>query len=191
MQMDALAEIAAILGLGEDAKEWRRRAGELAARMDRHFWDERAGVYWATHQHTPIRTLTPFNLYPLLTGRLDAQKRQRLLEHLLNPREFWLEHPIATVAKSDPHYDPNQMWRGPTWVNINYLFIEGLVKNGYHEHARALRDKTLALLMRENDIYEYYNPETGCPPPRAASVFGWSSAVFIDLAIKASRGEII
>jgi hypothetical protein len=45
--------------------------------------------------------------------------------------------------------------------------------------------------MGQNDIYEYYHPETGIAPPRAASVFGWSSAVFIDLAVKASRGAII
>jgi glycogen debranching enzyme len=83
------------------------------------------------------------------------------------------------------------MWRGPTWININYLFIEGLKLCGYAEQARALRDKTLELLMRHDDIYEYYNPETGDPPPKAAPVFGWSSAVFVDLAIKASRGEII
>ena len=172
MQMDALAEIAAILGLATEAEDWRGKADELAARMDRHFWDERAGVYWATHNHEPIHALTPFNLYPLLTGRLDAQKRRHVLAHLLNPAEFWLSHPLPTVAKSDAHYNPNQMWRGPTWVNINYLFIEGLFKNGFIEHARALRDKTLALLMRENDIYEYYNPETGSAPASAASVFG-------------------
>jgi hypothetical protein len=65
------------------------------------------------------------------------------------------------------------------------------VRCGCHDLARQLRDKTLELLMLHNDIHEYYNPETGAPPPKAASVFGWSSAVFVDLAIKASRGEII
>jgi glycogen debranching enzyme len=130
MQMDALAEIAALLGKSNEATEWRDKAAALAQNMDAHFWDARAGVYWATHNHEPIRTLTPFNLYPLLTGRLDAQKRERLLAHLLDPAEFWLEHPLPTVAKSDPRYNPSQMWRGPTWVNINYLFIEGLLKNG-------------------------------------------------------------
>jgi hypothetical protein len=45
--------------------------------------------------------------------------------------------------------------------------------------------------FEKNDDYEYYHPETGDPPPNAASVFGWSSAVFVDLAIKASRGEIV
>jgi glycogen debranching enzyme len=83
------------------------------------------------------------------------------------------------------------MWRGPTWMNINYLFIEGLQRSGYPDLAVELRDKTLELMMRHGDIYEFYNPETSAPGPSAASVFGWSSAVFVDLAIKASRGQVI
>jgi Mannosylglycerate hydrolase MGH1-like glycoside hydrolase domain len=191
IQMDTLGQIAQILGLPEEARKWRERAEALTTRMIEHFWDERAGVFWATYQHQPIPVLTPFNLYPLLTGRLSPAMTARLVDHLLSPEEFWTTWPLPTVACSDPTYDPYQMWRGPTWVNINYLFIEGLLKAGFSDLARQLRDKTLELLMRHNDIYEYYNPETGERPPKAASVFGWSSAVFVDLAIKASRGQII
>jgi glycogen debranching enzyme len=191
MQMDALSKIADILGLTDAAAEWRAWAGALTEKIIAHFWDERAGVFWATREHVPIRVLTPFNLYPLLTGRLPRAIAERLLAHLLSKDEFWTHHPIPTVARNDPKHAPDQMWRGPTWVNINYLFIEGLVQSGYHQIARELRDKTLELLMRHDDIYEYYHPQTGDPPPKAASVFGWSSAVFVDLAIKASYGQII
>ena len=191
MAMDALSEMAGILGLTADAAEWRVRAETLMQKMMTHFWDKDRGVFWATRDHKPIRVLTPFNLYPLLTGRLGTREADSLVAHLLSPNEFLTRYPIPTVARTDRKYDPNRMWRGPTWVNINYLFIEGLARCGYQDLARLLRDKTLALLMRHNDIYEYYHPETGDPPPNAASVFGWSSAVFIDLAIKASRGEII
>jgi len=79
------------------------------------------------------------------------------------------------------------MWRGPTWVNVNYLLIEGLQRSGYPDLARELRRRTLALLGGQDDIYEYYDPETGANPPKAASTFGWSSAVFIDLAIQATQ----
>ena len=190
MGMDALAQIADVLGLTDDAAQWRARAQALTEKMVVHFWDDKAGVFWATHEHRPIRVLTPFNLFPLLTGRLDRDKADRLVGHLLSKDEFWTQYPLPTVARNDAKYSPYQMWRGPTWVNINYLFIEGLARSGYSDLARLLRDKTLELLMRHADIYEYYNPEAGDPPPRAASVFGWSSAVFIDLAIRASRGEI-
>jgi glycogen debranching enzyme len=191
MGMDALSEMAGILGLAADAAEWRARAETLTQKMMTHFWDKDRGVFWATRDHRPIRVLTPFNLYPLLTGRLGTREADSLVAHLLSPNEFLTRYPIPTVARTDRKYDPNRMWRGPTWVNINYLFIEGLARCGYQGLARLLRDKTLELLMRHNDIYEYYHPETGDPPPNAASVFGWSSAVFVDLAIKASRGEII
>lgn len=191
LQMDGLGKIADILGLAEAAAQWRAHADALMQKMITHFWDEQAGVFWAMRNHQPIRVLTPFNLYPLITGRLDRAKTERLVAHLFSPDKFWTRYPIPTVARNDPAHNPNQMWRGPTWVNINYLFIEGLARGGYLDRARELRDKTLELLMRHNDVYEYYNPETGDPPPNAASVFGWSSAVFVDLAIKASRGEII
>jgi hypothetical protein len=41
--------------------------------------------------------------------------------------------------------------------------------------------------MNHPGMYEYYDGETGQPSPTAASAFGWTAAVFIDLAIQASR----
>jgi len=43
------------------------------------------------------------------------------------------------------------------------------------------------MMLGDKDICEYYQPETGEGPPRAASTFGWSSALFIEMAIEASR----
>jgi len=80
-----------------------------------------------------------------------------------------------------------QMWRGPTWVNINYLFIEALTRARQYALAAELRRITLELIMLHDDIYEYYNPITGERPPKAAPIFGWTSAVFIDLAIQATQ----
>ncbi|MBZ0290123.1 MAG: hypothetical protein K8I30_21040, partial [Anaerolineae bacterium] len=107
--------------------------------------------------------------------------------HLIDPARFWPEWPIPTVALSDPKFDPMQMWRGPTWTNINYLFVEALTRNGNHDLARRLRQKTLALMMQQQDIYEYYNPLTGERPPKSAPMYGWSAATFIDLAIQESE----
>lgn len=189
MQLDALAEIADVLGERADAARWHAEANELAQRLVGHFWDEEAGVFWARRNEQPIHVLTPFNLYPLLTGRLARTQADRLVAHLRSP-EFWTRYPIPSVARTDPKYDAQQMWRGPTWVNINYLFIEGLAKSGYSDLAMELRDRTLELLMSHEDLFEYYNSETGEPPPRAARLFGWSSAVFIDLAIDASKESL-
>ena len=168
---------------------WRRRAKAIVQRMIQDFWDDQSGVFRATHQDQPIPVITPFNLYPLWTGQLPENIRSRLLDHLTNAEEFWGEHVIPSVARNDPHYDPETMWRGPAWANVNYFFIEALQLVGEHALARQLRDKTLEMILTKPGMYEYYNSETGQPPPRAAGAFGWTAAVFIDLAIAASREE--
>jgi len=45
--------------------------------------------------------------------------------------------------------------------------------------AEELRERTLELLMRHKDVYEFYDPETGEPGAPAAPAFGWSAALFI------------
>lgn len=190
MQMDALARIAELIGEQADAPRWRARAAELTERMIAQMWDEKAGLFWALRDDEPVRIVTLFNLHPLLTGRLPSHIVGRLLEHLTSPREFWTRYPLPVVAADDPKFDPEDYWRGPTWVNLNYLYVDGLAKCGQPGLARELAARTLELVQRHPDIFEYYNPVTGNRPPKAAGMFGWTSAVFIDLAIRHARGQV-
>jgi hypothetical protein len=187
MQQEALGKIARVLGLNSEADEWDRRADEQAQRMVQLRWDEEAGLFWAVQNGTRVNVRTPFNLFPLITGRMSAEICERLVSHLTDKRQFWTKYPLPTVALDDPKFDPLQMWRGPTWVNVNYLMIEGLERSGYSDLAHELRNRTLDLIKKEDDIYEYYHPETGERPPKAASTFGWSAAIFIDLAIQSMK----
>lgn len=190
IQMEALGRMAQILNRAREAEMWQRKSAALAQRMVEHFYDPQAGLFWSQKDHRPIHVLTPFSLYPLWTGRLQAPVVERLLAHLHDPAEFWTPHPLPTVAACDATYNPEQMWRGPVWININYIFVEALQRNGLRAQAQDLAERTLRLVMGQNDIYEYYHPATGEPPPKAAPMFGWSAACFIDLAIRMSRGEI-
>jgi hypothetical protein len=189
VQMESLSRMARILGRGREAAMWQHKSDTLAQRMIEHFYDSAAGVFWSQKDHRPIKVLTPFSLYPLWTGRMPDDIAGRLVAHLHDPRQFWAANPIPTVALCDPKYNPQQMWRGPVWININYIFVEALQRSGYPELARELVEKTLDLVMGQNDIYEYYDPNTGIAPPKAAPMFGWSAACFIDLAIRMTRGD--
>jgi len=187
LQQESLSKIAHAIGEEDDAAMWAQRANEIVERMMAKLWEERTGLFRARHNGLAIETRTPFNLFPLLSGRLPRAVADRLVAHLIDPNEFWSPYPVPTVALDDPKFNPWQMWRGPTWVNVNYLLIEGLARSGYSELARELRRRTLALIAGHDDIYEYYNPVSGERPPKAASLFGWSAAVYIDLAIQASQ----
>ncbi|NPV57267.1 MAG: hypothetical protein HPY76_11440 [Anaerolineae bacterium] len=189
IQMNSLARMAELLGMDAEAAMWQRRAKAIVNRMIEDFWDETAGVFYATREDEPIPVVTPFNLYPLWTGQLPNEMANRLIAHLCDPNEFWTDYGIPSVARNDPHFNPEQMWRGPVWVNINYFFIEALQLAGRADLARTLRKRTLDLIMSSPGMYEYYNADSGKPGARAAEAFGWTAAVFIDLAIAASREE--
>jgi hypothetical protein len=186
LQQEALGKIASVLGLKEDAEIWRTRAERMAETLIARLWDPQTGFFWPKRNGKRVPIPTPFSMFPLLTGRLPSGIVDALVRRMTDEREFWTRFPVPTVARTDPHYNPLQMWRGPTWVNVNYLLIEGLERSGRKEVARELRHRTLEMVMAHSDIYEYYHPETAAPGAQAASIYGWSAALFIDLALQAT-----
>lgn len=187
VQQESLAEMADLIGRTEDAVRFRDLAKQTAQNMLKTLWDEKRGMFMAKHNGEFIPVVSLFSLLPLWTGQLPDKIQNSLLNHLVDPNLFWTQYPLATVSISDPSFDAMQMWRGPSWMNINYLFVEALKRIGKPELETKLRRDTLATIMQQRDIYEYYNPLTGERPPKAAPIFGWTSAVFIDLAIQESK----
>lgn len=190
LQMENLAWMAEVLDKLEEASSWRLRAEALLDRMIACMWDEDKGLFQATHANQPVDVVTPFNLYPLWTGKLPDHMLERIIDHLTSTELFWGKYAIPSVAKNDPKFDPNKMWRGPIWANINYFFIEALNESNRQLLANELREKTLDLINDTPGINEYYNPITGSPAEQAAPVFSWTAAVFIELAIQATFDTI-
>lgn len=185
-QMKSLALMADLLNKKNDAAAWEDRANRIVYRMVEDMWDAEHGIFQCLYKEKPIPVLTPVNLLPLWIYTLPSAIHDRLIEHLTNPTEFWGDIIIPTVARNDPQFNPDQMWRGPIWANINYFFIEALQLIGESDLAKQLCSKTLDLIMKNTGIHEYYNADTGKPGQKAAPIFGWTAAVFIDLAIQAS-----
>ncbi|GAT74500.1 hypothetical protein MHM582_3005 [Microbacterium sp. HM58-2] len=126
---------------------------------------------------------TVVGLMPLLTGTLPAPVAEALRAAVDDASRFALEYGLPTVAASDPDFSPERMWRGPIWVNTSMLVAEGLEASGWPERARELREKTVALVIHGGGPHEYFNPRTGLKAERATTAFGWSAALFIDLAV--------
>ncbi len=190
VQAQSLSTMARMLGRDEEADAWAKEADVLFSRLMARLYDAPTGLFLARGRDGPVRTLTPFNLLPMWTGRLSASRVRRLLAVVRDPSRFWRPFPVPTVSAQDPSYSPERMWRGPVWVNANYLLIEAMLACGQAAMARRLADRTLEMVAGQPEIAEYYNPETGEVPPGAAGGFGWSAALFVDLVLRRSIGDL-
>ncbi|MGN6204538.1 amylo-alpha-1,6-glucosidase [Humibacter sp.] len=146
-------------------------------------WDGERGFFPAVGGGKRLDSYTAVSLLPLLTGRLPEPIRDRIVGTLDDPEKFSTPFVVPTVAADDPDFSTERMWRGPVWININALIVEGLRASGEPSKAREVAERTVRLVIDGGGPHEYFNPETGQKARTATTAFGWSAALFIDLAV--------
>ncbi|GAA3340137.1 hypothetical protein GCM10017714_18640 [Curtobacterium pusillum] len=186
VQDDLLAARARALGDSASATRYSLRADRTMTLLET-MWNEEGGYYQSRGAGVPIPAETAVSLLPLLTGRLPAARVQAILLALSDPERFATPWPVPTVARNAAAYSSERMWRGPVWINVNALLVEGLRASGHPAEARELAERTLRLVQHAGGPHEYFNPLTGLKASRATTAFAWSAALYIDLAVGSSR----
>jgi glycogen debranching enzyme len=171
---------------GVDPAPHLARAERTMAKL-MELWDAGSRTFRARAAGEPVSSDAITGLMPLLTGRLPADVVDALVAALDDPERYGTPWGLPTVAAGDPDFSATRMWRGPVWVNTNTLVAEGLAASGHPERARALLEQTVALVQHGGGPHEYFDPLTGEKAPTATTAFGWSAALFVDLAVRLSR----
>jgi glycogen debranching enzyme len=143
-------------------------------------WDEYAGAYWSRDfiTHRPLKTPSIATLMPLYAGSITKERAAKLVRLLENEQQFGPAYPVPSVPLNSPDFDPVRYWQGPSWLNTNWLVIDGLERYGFHDHAAALRETSLEMVQKSG-FAEYFDPNTG--EPLGAPGFSWTAALTIDL----------
>ena len=155
--------------LGEDDAPWRARADRLGEFMRTRLWDDASGFFydsWAM-EDPALRHAAFEGIWPVVVGAATPAQAQRVIDGwLLNPKQFFTAHPIATVGASDPKFSL-RMWRGPAWNSMTYWAARACVRYGRRDAARALLeaalDDTAAQFDRTGTIWEFFHPLGGHP----------------------------
>lgn len=168
--MAHVARIADALGEAKKAREWSRRAAAISAAVHRDLWDEADGFYYdrtLEGRLTGIRAVSGF--LPLLLDDLPPGRAERLLAALHDPAHFAVSFPIPSLSVSDPSWSTD-MWRGATWLNLNYLVIEGLKRQGRADEAHRLAEASITQVRLAAEahgvIFEFYDAKGLVPPSR-------------------------
>jgi len=195
MEMQA-GEILHILGRDQDVAQWKKRAEERAARINRLMWDEQDGLYYdyefvhSRRRHYPF--LTTF--FPLWAGIAGKEQAARVEANLAK-----FEEPGGLQTST---FVSGQQWDAPFgWAPLQMVAVEGLRRYGYTEDANRVSEKFLSMVhaeyQRTGTIVEKYDVvRRGMDVGRAIQFgygsnevgFGWTNAVYNRLSDESNAG---
>jgi hypothetical protein len=133
----------------------------------------------------PVRTVA--GLSALMLRSLAGEDAEPLLAAFDDPAMFGLPFPVPSVPANEAAFAPGELrwgagpliWRGPTWINLNWLLWRALRRRGDAERAERITAASAELVLRSG-FREYYHPYTG--EGLGAPSFGWSTLVVDMLA---------
>lgn len=125
-----------------------------------------------------IKVPTIASLTALYTGTVTKDQAKKLVSQLYDKKLFFSKYPVATVPLNSEWFHQHLYWQGPTWINTNWLVIDGLRRYGFDKEAYGLTQQTLEL-VRMHGAREYFSPKDGSPA--GAHDFSWTAALALDL----------
>ncbi len=145
---------------------WHER---IKADINNTLWCEEDGFYYDYDIQSicfnKVQSVASF--LPIFAGVCDEMQCKKLIAHLENLDEFGTEFPIPSISKKDKSFG-SDMWRGPVWINYNYMISTGLSEYGYVGLSDKIKEKTLAVINewynRTGTVYEFYDSENRIPP---------------------------
>jgi glycogen debranching enzyme len=183
---ECLIQLGEELGLDtEDLVHWN----ELTVySMNEKLWDEDRGVYQA-YDLAADETLachTSSCLMPLVSPAPNQEQAERILQNMESPsfqgypKEDYFWCPTYELSRPDLNFE--KYWRGPIWINMNWLLYRGLLRYDMTQAAKKMRQDTLELVERYG-FYEYFDPRKTNTEIKGYGThqFSWTAALTLDL----------
>ena len=164
---DTLAEISRLRGDGQEI-HWRRMARETAEALRSRLWDEgRGACFDIDRQGRCVDVMCHNTLRCMHWGSLAQGMADRFVrEHLLNPRAFWTEMPLPSVAADDPLFRnaPENNWSGQCEGLTYQRAILALERYGYEPLVTRLGRRLMRAVIDGGYLFtQQFDPFTGAP----------------------------
>ncbi|KAI8083468.1 glycoside hydrolase [Thamnidium elegans] len=185
-----------------DMEEYTKVQEDMLINLDALHWNEKENMYCdqALEDDKPVYVCHKgyLSLFPMALGLLpaDSPKLGAILDMIEDENELWSPYGLRSLSASDKFFGTEEnYWRGPIWININYLTLQSLYKNymnvpgPYQERAEKIYTKLRNNIIR--NVYKNYK-KTGYAWEQYAEsdgkglhshpFTGWTSLVLLIMA---------
>lgn len=165
----------------EKLKQWNFKAIES---FNKKLFDEKLGAYvhYDLRNEKPIPFLTSSSFSPLFANIPNEERAGKLVSTMMNKFGNENQYLCASFDPTSDRFNPKKYWRGPVWINLNWILYKGLQQYGYNEIADRVKKDSIELIEKYG-FHEYFDPRKGVKDNAGygGNNFSWSAALFIDM----------
>ncbi|MGB6152113.1 MAG: trehalase family glycosidase [Pricia sp.] len=175
-------------GIGENDDKiatlnlWQKKS---VAKFDEKLFDKELGAYvhYDLCNERPIRHISSSSFSPLFADIPDAEKASILVKTMMDKFGGDDKYLCASFDPTNDRYDPRKYWRGPVWINMNWMLYYGLKNYGFDEVAERIKNDSIELIARDG-FFEYFDCRKENGEEKRTGYgggnFSWSAALLID-----------
>lgn len=168
--------------LGKPGTPWQEKEQKLEKLTEEMLFDDQRGCYADRNRKTGefCKVLSPASFMPLFVGTASPERAQAMDVLARDTKGFYPGMP--TVTYGCPAYCTDY-WRGPTWLNVAYFAVKGLLDYGFTQTAVEIREFLLNMIYDNlpKGIYENYDSVKRVG--RSNPSFSWSAAFIIEFIL--------
>tara|TARA_Y100001960_G_C14780331_1_gene886206 strand:- start:4740 stop:6056 length:1317 start_codon:yes stop_codon:yes gene_type:complete len=183
----ALIELYKIIG-GNDKKVTflEEKQAKSIKSLNTKLFDENLGAYihYDLRNKRSLALISSSSFTPLFCGAPDVKIAKKLISTFVEKFGGENNYLCASFDPTNIRFNPKKYWRGPVWINLNWILYNGFKKYGYHELAKRIKEDSIELIVKEG-FYEYFDPRKGISDLQkigyGGNNFSWTAALLIDL----------
>ncbi|KAF7322776.1 Mannosyl-oligosaccharide glucosidase [Mycena chlorophos] len=198
-----MKDIAEFVGETDDAASFTEIEQAILGNIDDLHWNAERQMYCDANvdqddESYHVCHAGYLSMFPLFLGLLPPSSEHLgpMLDMLRDPEQLWSPYGLRSLSASHPEFGQGEnYWKGPVWIQMNYLALRSLYKKYaveegpyraraeqiYYELRKNIVNNVFKEYQRTGYVWEQYDSNTG-QGMRSHPFTGWTSLVTLILA---------
>ncbi|WP_411031622.1 MGH1-like glycoside hydrolase domain-containing protein [Spongiimicrobium sp. 3-5] len=184
---EALIDLYTLIGGNESKidqlKSWQAKS---ISSFNKKLFNKKLGAYvhYDLRNEKQIELLSSSSFSPLYACIPDKERAEQVVNTMIDKFGGDNRYLCASFDPASDRFNPIKYWRGPVWINLNWLLYYGLKNYGYDSIAQRVKEDSIALIQ-QHGFYEYFDSRKEKHNTNVGGYggndFSWSAALLIDL----------
>ena len=183
----SLIKLYELIGDNEDKikqlKAWQQKS---ITSFNTKLFNEELGAYvhYDLRNEKQINYLSSSSFSPLFANIPNKRRAETIVKVMM--QKFGNDHQYlcASFDPTSERFNPKKYWRGPVWVNLNWMLYNGLKQYDFNTIAQRVKSDTITII-ENNGFFEYFDSRKeihkDCKAGYGGNNFSWTAALLLDL----------